>query len=138
MLTTHTHTHTHTHVYQIPIYWSENENNGLNNGKKFRVKSVVSHIRVETIRAWVYPFFLTSMNIMVDLNCHFVFLVFCKCEFFQLCVFVSVCLLSAFFLLLHLFIVKFLSLSSTFFLLHNDYCSNEKSSISCCGEWFGF
>jgi hypothetical protein len=25
-------------IYQIDIYWSENEKNGLNNGKKFRVK----------------------------------------------------------------------------------------------------
>jgi hypothetical protein len=25
-------------TYQIDIYWSENKNNGLNNGKKFKVK----------------------------------------------------------------------------------------------------
>jgi hypothetical protein len=32
------HIYLYLYIYQITIYWSENENIGLNNGKKFRVK----------------------------------------------------------------------------------------------------
>jgi hypothetical protein len=33
-----TNTFIYLYVYQINIYWSENEKNGLNNGKWFKVK----------------------------------------------------------------------------------------------------
>jgi hypothetical protein len=33
-MSTNAHIYLYLYVYQIDIYWSENEKNGLNNGKK--------------------------------------------------------------------------------------------------------
>jgi hypothetical protein len=72
-------------------------------------------------------FFLTRMNILLDLSFHFLLLFFASVSFFKFV------LVRCLFLLLHLFVVKFILASFSSILLHNGCCSNEKNLISCCG-----
>jgi hypothetical protein len=38
------------YIYQIDVYWSENEKNGLNNGKMFKVKMLYFKFELKQLR----------------------------------------------------------------------------------------
>jgi hypothetical protein len=48
------HIYLYLYIYQIDVCWSENQKNGLNNGKKFRI-NFLFQIWIETIRVPMNP-----------------------------------------------------------------------------------
>jgi hypothetical protein len=71
------------------------------------------------------------MNIVFDLNFHFVLVFFGSLNFFK-CVFATMYLLNFTFLLLRLLLMKFILVCFTFFLTQWLLFGNERSSINCC------
>jgi hypothetical protein len=52
LMFTNTHICLYLYVYQIDIYWSENEKNGSNNGKKFEIKVLYLKFDLRQLRFW--------------------------------------------------------------------------------------
>jgi hypothetical protein len=52
LMFTNTYLYLYLYVYQINIYWSENEKNGLNNGKYFKVKMLYFQSKLWQLGFW--------------------------------------------------------------------------------------